>query len=59
MPRHQLTHEERQRGGVNGFRAAVHRIQVDHWCDFGTAVCWLKHRINGTSPSRRPKPYGS
>ena len=43
--RHLLTHEERVRGGQNGFRAAVLAVQVEHSLEFNEAVCWLKRKI--------------
>lgn len=50
--RHQLTREERVRGGKAGFRSAVLKVQIDHGLGFNEAVCWLKRKIgwrNGSS----------
>lgn len=52
--RHQLTEEERLRGGKNGFRAAVLKVQIEHGLEFNEAVQWLKRKIgwNYTTRSR-------
>ena len=45
MARHQLTREDRVKGGKAGFRAAVFAVQCEHGLDFNQAVCWLKRKI--------------
>lgn len=43
--KHLLTTQERVRGGQNGFRAAVLKVQDEYHLDFNEAVCWLKRKI--------------
>lgn len=43
--RHELTREERVRGGKAGFRAAVLAVQLEYNLEFNEAVCWLKRKI--------------
>ena len=43
--KHTLTSEERSRGGKNGFRAAIFKVQCEYGLEFNDAVCWLKRKI--------------
>ena len=51
--RHKLTKEELRRGGENGFRAAVFKVQTEYNLEFNDAVCWLKRKIGWQSPKRK------
>lgn len=57
--RHQLTHEDRIKGGKAGFRAAVFKAQSERGLEFNEAVCWLKRKIGWGSGNEKSREDGS